>query len=455
MIKQTSIKFKLTLWYLLVVSILLFIFQIFAYILLSQRVYQNLDDSLKSHSQTIGSSLDNKNGKLSLGDVEIYDQLILLFDSSGKPVEERGSVSLAKKTIEFLNPIQTFKTATYRTFKDSETDYRLYIQPMYGDSTSGFLVIGRNTEEINNVLHNFFFILSSISLGVLLLSGFGGIFLTSRFLQPLERMRKTAETIGANDLSQRITVENTDELSRLALAINNMIERLEGAFKRQKQFTSDASHELRTPLAVIQAESSLALRKKRSPEEYRQTVQIVLRESEQMRAIIEKLLYLARLDQNTAVYHFQNLDVKDLVFDGIREMETLGLEKHIILSFSAKASIFVRADPTALRQVVINILQNALRYTEPGGRIVISLEDTNDEARIKFTDTGIGIAEEHLPHIFDRFYRVDNARTNKDGGSGLGLSICKEIITLHGGTITVHSIPGQGSTFTVNLPKIH
>lgn len=172
-----------------------------------------------------------------------------------------------------------------------------------------------------------------------------------------------------------------------------------------------------------------------------------------MKGIIEKLLYLARIDQGTAVYHFQNLDLKNLVFDGVREIKSLGLEKSITLSFSGKASVFVRGDPIALRQVVTNILQNALRYTEPGGRIVVSVEATNDEGRILCADTGIGIAAEHLIHIFDRFYRVDTARTNRDGGSGLGLSICKEIITLHGGTITVHSTPGQGSTFTVHLPR--
>lgn len=455
MINHTSITFRLTLWYLLVISILLFIFQISAYLLLSQRVYQNLDDSLKAHSQTIEASLDYKNGKPSLGDVEIYDQLILLFDSSGKPVEERGSPGLVKKAIPFLKGIQFFKTATYRTFKDSDTAYRLYIVPLNGDSASSFLVIGRTTEEISVVLNNFFFILSTISLGVLLLSGLGGIFLTSRFLRPLERMRKTAETIGANDLSQRIPIENTDELSRLALAFNNMIERLESAFKRQKQFTSDASHELRTPLAVIQAESSLALRKKRRPEEYRQTIQTVLKESQQMRSIIEKLLYLARLDQGTTMYRFEKVDIKDLVVDGVREMESLILEKRITLSCSAKNSVFVRGDATALRQVVTNILQNAIRYTEPGGRIGVSVEDSEDEGRILFADTGIGIDEEHIPHIFDRFYRVDAARTDRDGGSGLGLSICKEIISLHEGTITVHSKLGQGSTFTVHLPRMN
>jgi len=231
-----------------------------------------------------------------------------------------------------------------------------------------------------------------------------------------------------------------------------MIARLEEAFLKQRRFVADASHELRTPLAVIQAESSLVLEKPRDLDEYQRSLELVAQEVDYMSEIVGKLLLLARSDAGCEPVNFRQVDVAALLTGLTQDIEALAQEKRLRLSFGPMTAVEVRGDRVKLRQLFLNILDNALRYTPEGGTVSGSVVRQADQAVVTIGDTGIGIPEEHLPFIFDRFYRVDRVRTDGEGGTGLGLAIATSIAKMHGGTIEVESRIGGGSTFRVLLP---
>jgi heavy metal sensor kinase len=314
------------------------------------------------------------------------------------------------------------------------------------------IVVGQLTTGITGVLDTFKYVLVTAIVAVIVLAGIGGLFLASRVLKPVEQITRTAQKIEESDLSQRIAVKNDDELGRLASTLNDMIARLEEAFNRQRQFTADASHELRTPLAIIQAEATLALSKERSEADYRKSLETVSQESTYMSSVIGKLLFLARSDAGKEQLTFEDVDLKDLITGLSSNVEALAADKGIKFTVDAQENLVVNGDKVKLRQLFINILENAVRYTPTGGNILISLTRKESNAFIAISDTGIGIPQEHLPHIFERFYRVDKARSRADGGVGLGMAIAKYIAESHKGNITVESEVGKGTTFNVTIP---
>jgi len=320
------------------------------------------------------------------------------------------------------------------------------------DVESAALIVGRSTGEIDEALADLErTLLIAIPL-TLVVAGAGGVFLAGRALKPVDQIARTALEIEGRDLSQRIPVTTKDELGRLASTLNQMIERLEKAFKRQQQFTGDASHELRTPLAVIEAESTLALGKQRSADEYRQSLETVSQEAKHMSGIIDRLLTLARADSGSERLMFEEVDLRGLLTDLRSEVDVLVRDKGLELQLNRVDSVTVMGDRGRLRQLLLNLLDNAIRYTSAGGTISLSAGTEDQMAVIAISDTGIGIPEDALPSIFERFYRVDKARSRADGGSGLGLAICKHIAEDHGGRMEVESRVDKGSTFRVLLP---
>jgi len=247
-------------------------------------------------------------------------------------------------------------------------------------------------------------------------------------------------------------VQSENEMGRLATTLNGMIARLEAAFSRQRQFTADASHELRTSLAVIQAESTLALEKDRTPAEYRKSLELVSQEVTYMSAVIGKLLLLARGDSGKEPLNFQEVSIKELLTELSSDVEVLARDKGLKFKLGPLEDITVKGDRVKLRQLFLNLLENAIRYTASGGSIISAAVKRKDTAVVSVSDTGIGIPPEHLPRIFERFYRVDKARSRAEGGTGLGLAIVRYIVKAHSGKIEVESQPGRGSTFRVILP---
>jgi heavy metal sensor kinase len=289
--------------------------------------------------------------------------------------------------------------------------------------------------------------------GVLLaISAVGGWLLAGRALRPIDELTRRAQQISAHDLRQRLNLDQDDELGRMAATFDDMIARLEEAFARQKRFTSDASHELRTPLTVMQADLGLALARPRSAEEYRQTLVSMDEEVSRLSSIVNDLLMLTRLDVDPAGMPHEPVALHELLTGLARHVRAIAAERDIAVSADRLEPVTMVGDPTRLRQLFTNLLDNAVTYTQPGGRVTLRLERTRDSARISISDTGIGIAVADLPRIFERFYRAGEARAQNPHGTGLGLAISHSVVQAHRGEITVQSTPGAGTTFTVLLP---
>ena len=446
-----SIKFRLTLWYLAAIVVLLVIFGTVAYYLLSKNLYRNLDESLRTRVIELQGSI-KIDGRQVLFEQKV-SELVMIYDADGALMERLGP------NVEFSNIDITVKEALFgkSSFVSASTpngpDVRLYAAPFNVDSgTRVAIIVGRLPNDILDMLAIFRMVILNSSLLVVILAGVGGLFLADRTLKPVERIADIARGIGESDLSRRIDIQTDDELGRLASTLNGMIARLEEAFKKQRQFVADASHELRTPLAIIQAESSLALGKRRTQEELRKSLELVSQEVAYMSDIVGKLLLLARSDAGVEPVNFQDVNARDLLVELSQDVEALAQEKDLLFTLGSMDSLTIKGDRLKLRQLFLIILDNAIRHTPGGGSISGSLVRRNDSAVTSIGDTGIGISAEHLPFIFDRFYRVDKARSHAEGGMGLGLSIAISIAKMHGGEIEVESQVGVGTTFRIVLP---
>jgi heavy metal sensor kinase len=446
-----SIKFRLTLWYLAAIVAMLAVFGTFSYYLLSRNLYRNLDGSLRTRFIELQGSI-TYDGRQFMFDEKV-NEFVMIYDADGVLMQRLGP------NVQFSNIDKTVEQALFGkdAFQSAERaegpGVRLYAAPFNVDSqTRVALVVGRTTNEIVSVLAIFRMVILNSSIFVVLLAGVGGIFLTDRTLRPVEQIAETARGIGESDLSRRIDVQTDDELGLLAATLNGMIGRLETAFKKERQFVADASHELRTPLAIIQAESSLALEKSRSEEEYQRSLELVSQEVAYMSEVVGKMLLLARSDSGAEPVDFEDIRLKDLITELVQDLELLVQDKGLRLDLGPMDDLKVRGDRVKLKQLFLNVLDNAIRYTPSGGAITASLARRDSHAVAAITDTGIGIAAEHLPFIFDRFYRVDKARTASDGGTGLGLAIALSAAKMHGGGIEAESEPDKGTTFRIVLP---
>jgi len=447
-----SIKFRLTLWYLVAIVAMLVVFGTFAFYLLSRNLYRGLDQSLRDRVIELQGSIryDPINRQFLIA--PNVGEFVMFYDADGVLIQRLGPNIQAdiSRTVELaLLGKKEFQTAE----RPEGPAVRFYAVPLDVASQErvAFLV-GRATNDIVSVLSIFRMVILNSSIFVLILAGVGGIFLADRTLKPVEKIAETARTIGESDLSRRIDVQTDDELGLLAATINGMIDRLETAFKKERQFVADASHELRTPLAILQAESSLALEKDRSPAEYQQSLELVSQEIEFMSEIVGKMLLLARSDSGSETIDFEDVKLKPLLAELAQDLDLLVQDKGLTLELGAMDELKVRGDRIKLKQLFLNILDNAVRYTPGGGTITASLVRRDGQAVASITDTGIGIPADHLPFIFDRFYRVDKSRTASDGGTGLGLSIALSAAKMHGGGIEVESEPDKGTTFRVVLP---
>jgi heavy metal sensor kinase len=288
---------------------------------------------------------------------------------------------------------------------------------------------------------------------LLILGALGSYWLAGRAFIPVDRLIRITRIINAGDLRQRVPVPRAhDEIRLLALTFNEMIDRLNEAFTRQKRFVADASHELRTPVTAIRSMAEVALNQATTPGDYISVLHEVGAETERLGHLINDLLALARADEGRTLLDKQPVRLDLLAADVVATVEPLSVERGITLQVQAPEPITVLGDEARLIQVLMNLLDNAITYTDVGGQVTVTVESRHDNACLTVSDTGFGIAQEDIPRIFDRFYRADPARSRTTGGSGLGLAIVEWIVRAHGGTITVESQVGHGSTFTVTLP---
>ncbi len=304
------------------------------------------------------------------------------------------------------------------------------------------------SQEALDTLRRFLLLAATVGLVLALAGGF----LVARLsLRPVAAITGTAMAISRKDLSQRLTLDGPrDELYWLAQAFNQMLDRIEGAFEDQKRFVADASHELRTPLAVIRGYTGILQRwGQEDPAVRDEAVAAIRREADFLAKMVERLLLLASGDAGRRVER-ERVDLKALLGEVAEEVRVLA--GAVRLEVGPLDEVSLCADPFLLRQLVTTLLDNAFKYTPPGGSVSLSLTAGDHQAKLAVRDTGEGMPPEDLPHIFERFYRVDKARSRQKGGSGLGLAIARWIAEAHGGEIEVVSSPGQGSAFTVRLP---
>ncbi|MFQ5673270.1 MAG: sensor histidine kinase [Nitrospinales bacterium] len=465
----TSIRLKLTAWYVALLAIILILFSFLLHFFLSNQLYEGVDNSLKVSARVVAKTALMKYAAAPLPGLEYFlnqfmghgnmNKFFRIYDGSGNV----GSRSKNIDGSQFPLTQEAYSRAvkgedTFETFMLSDDHpIRVLTMPIRRNGKLVNLVqVGTSLQAVNETMKSlkiFLYMAIPAILGVATLVGF---FMARRALNPVSKITQTARDISSgHDLSKRIPVPPAqDEIGKLVVTFNDMLERLENSFVHMRQFSSDASHELRTPLTVLKGQSELTLNKVRTLNEYQEVLSSNLEEINYMSKVLEDLFALSKADEDKIRFDCKPMDLGTIIEEVCKHAEVLADEKNIEIVIAYLEPARINGDAVRLRQMIWNILHNGIKYTPPGGRIKVSLQNKEDAALLTVEDTGIGISEENLPNIFNRFYRVDKARSRSEGGSGLGLSISRYIVKAHGGRIDVESQLGKGTKFKVSLPKL-
>jgi two-component system OmpR family sensor kinase len=458
-----SFRLQITAWYLLLFTVLFAAFSLFLYGVLARDLSRRLDQSLSSTARTaaglFGDELTELKGDAPAAAAEAISELglrgmsIAVFDgekllASSTPLENREWFDMAARAaggaLEFHATIASY----------GKNGARVVAYPFPARSRRFVLLaaepLDSNLAELAFVRHLLYIAFPL----VVLIAGIGGFLLATRSLAPVRAMADQARHITDKNLNTRLDIGAAhQELQVLTDSFNELLSRLDQSFETMRRFVADASHELRTPLSVIRGEADVALAQDRSSGEYRESLAIIQDEARRLSRLVEDLLNLARADAGHAKLRVEEFYLNDLLDECCRSLEAAAGARQINLECRCPGDVAFRGDQELLRRLVLNLLDNAIRYTPAGGKILVSLEAAGSEVRILVSDTGIGIPPEAAPYIFGRFYRGDQARSRQNGGFGLGLSIVKWIAESHKGTVNVTSEPGKGSTFTVQLHR--
>lgn len=477
-----SLRFKLTLWYVLILGILLISFSSFLYLTLSRSLYRDVDHKLMSLAELIASESTSPLSKFGFGNIDQALEASMNLKPIGKFIQVLDESGRIGRTSENLKSVQlpislnalrngSKGLITYETNHSlGNTPLRIITYPVKeNNQVTKMIQVASSLEDVEDALNTLLIILIVTVPSVLVIASLGGQFLANKALKPVDRVTQAARMITSQNLNQRIqTLKVKDEISRLIDTFNEMISRLDQSFRQVKQFTTDASHELKTPLTILKGEVEVALRKKRPLHEYEQILESNLEEIDRMSKIVEDLLLLSKADIGEIRLNREDIHLTRFISGLTEQMKILAQPKNIRIEIlNHQNEIHVLGDTLRMRELFINLIENGIKYTEAGGSILITLTKETDGsvnllipkekkavtvAKIIVADTGIGIAKEDQEKIFNRFFRVDKARSREQGGSGLGLSICKWIVEAHQGEITVESEPGKGSSFIVRLP---
>jgi two-component system OmpR family sensor kinase len=457
-----SIRWRLTLWFALMFLVILTISGIVLNTLLHRYLFSDIDTNLQTYSAKVHGTLHaNSNGPLNFEVIHSSLPPINEFSSPGiyiQIIDTKGAViiksdNLADLELPFSQTLIQKATAgdvdTQTISAGNDIDVRIMVSPLYTVDQTYILEVAQSLKPLDNVLSQFRLAFIGGALLDLLLTVVLGALLIRRTLHPVESIVTTARSIEeGSDLDRRVGYKGPqDEIGRLANTFDHMIERLDKTFDSQKRFIADASHELRTPLTVIQGNLDL-LKRNISQEDRQESLLAIQSETRRLTKIAADLLLLAEVESEKGLKQ-EAISLKTLAAEEIQRAIIRAGNRRI--TSGKLEDLKVTADYAKLNQVLSNLLDNAIKYTSEDGRITVSVFQEDARARLEVADSGIGINPEDLEHIFDRFYRVDKARSRAAGGTGLGLSIIKGIVHQLGGEITVVSQPGQGSTFTVWL----
>jgi heavy metal sensor kinase len=316
------------------------------------------------------------------------------------------------------------------------------------------VLVGRDITELRRAERRLLLNVALAGIATLVVAIFGGWFVAGRALAPIKRISRTARAMSDGDLDARIAVEHTDsELEQVASTLNDAFDRLHTVVEQERRFIADASHELRTPISVLRAETEWALDRDRTPQQYKEALTVGRRAALRMQDIVERLLALVRADVAPDVHEPAPVAMRTLIDDVAAWLAPMAQARDVRLTISG-GPFTVNGDAEQLREALNNIVANAILYNKPGGSVTITMRESAGTARIEVADTGIGIPAEAVPRVFDRFFRVDKARSREMGGSGLGLSIARTVFVAHGGDVTCTSEPGVGSMFVISLPAL-
>jgi heavy metal sensor kinase len=452
--KIRSIGARLTLWFTSAFAAAMIALGVAIWLIVRQSLYYAIDDGLRDRVEGIRRFIEDHESRL------LLDEIKEEFRAHGdffQVVDERGQVihrgdALAGAVLE---PLPSGAAARFTDGELGGEPLRFLTQPVAVNGQRFTIEAAESLGALQQGLRNAAWLLAAAVPVALLLAAAGGYWLSRRALAPVDRITATARAIGAQNLAQRLDVASTDdELARLSRTLNEMIARLETAFQKITRFTADASHELRTPLAVMRTTAEVALRAPAGSEQ-RAALEHIVAEIERTSQLVENLLLIAKADSGAAELNRRPIDIVAAVREACTEAEVLARVKGLELTTQLPAAgILVHGDRDALRRLFLILLDNAVKYTPAGGSLTVAVRSQADAVVGSVRDSGIGIAPEHLPYVFDRFYRVDRARSRADGGAGLGLAIGRWIAEAHGGRITVDSETRRGSTFEVYLPPV-
>ena len=486
-----SIRLRFFFWYTLILAVTFSMFAFVLYFHVSTSLKEELDNLLLTKAEGIVASINTywdteKMDALKHGarktvfskinnmnflkiakrwveersnDPDLMDIIVQIYKPDGSPIAFSTNApanlnipdailhSLARKKI-------SYEDRHILVTEDTDLDLRILQLPVLEDGKMAYIVqVAGPLNSIWTTLQGLKFILFLLlPVTVVLASLFAGEFLASITLKPLKEMINTARQITAENMSLRITTpESKDEIRQLAETFNDMLGKIQQVIISQKQFIQDVSHELRTPITIMRGELEVALKRQRSPEEYCRILESNLEETKKIGKLLVDLLALARFDSSSATLVRESTDISSILKNILDDMEILASQKGITLEYYSQEGVAVPVDRDKIMRVFINIIDNAIKYTPEQGKICVEVIKQKNCAFITITDDGIGIPQQDLPHIFDRFYQVDKSRSG--AGFGLGLSIAQSIIEAHGGSITVESIQNQGTTFLISLPR--
>jgi len=458
---RLSLRTTLTLWYSAILLTILVAMGAVSYSWLSWSLHQDLDASLLTVAQVIkdtgSSDVSGESDSLlrQLLGPELYDKFFRLLDPEGHPHGPRAG---GKQDVLPLSPQARARAArgqsTFETVELPGPEWvRLLTMPVVREGhVTGMIQVGmalRRTLAVRDRYFDTLMVLIPLGVG---LAALGGAMIARIALRPVDEMASTARRITAEDLSRRVEGRGSgDELDRLADTLNGMLARLEDAFGQTRRFAADAAHELRTPLTALRGGIEVALRMERTPEEYRRVLASSLEEVQRLIRLAEDLLLLSRSLAGPDGARGP-VDLEPLVLEVFELGARVGQAAGVAVRVDATAPLTARGDGGALRRALLNLVENAVKYTPRGGKVEIALAGAAGVAEITVADTGIGIEPAEIERIFEPFHRLEAARAHDTGGAGLGLAIARSIVIAHGGTITVESTPGAGSRFTVRLP---
>ena len=457
-----SIRARLTLWYTGVVLAILLLVSVAAYTLLRWHLYNDLDASLFTVAGVLREAPPVDPAAPLPPDLEplvreflgseFADALMQLLDPEGRLRSRALRPALPLSREARVNALRGAPTLETIELTSGEQARLLTMPVVRGGRIVDLVQVAMPLRRTHQTLLRYVeTLLVLVPLGVVL-SAVGGWLLARRALRPVDRMSQGALRISAEDLSRRLERRGTqDEIDRLADTLNAMLARLQAAFAEMQRFTADAAHELRTPLTALRGGIEVALRAERSPDEYRRVLASSIEEVDQLIRLAEDLLLLSRSTVGLSAAR-QPVNLEPLCLEALELGVRLAKGKGVNVSMGATAPVVVQGDAGALRRALLNLVDNAVKYTPAGGSVVISLERAGQSVALVVEDSGIGIDPADARRIFEPFVRLDAGRSRDTGGSGLGLAIARSIVLAHGGTLEVQSRPGGGSRFTIDLP---